>query len=70
MSCDTCHQQVNVSINWNGDTDNVEHYCKECFLEKYGSDCRFHQRKEYNGHPTSLPRWIYGPPNKSYTCKE
>ncbi len=49
-----------------GDTDNVYHYCHQCFLEKYETYCSECNKREYDGK-RQIPRFIYGLP-ESRNC--
>ena len=65
MSCDNCKGIVEISIDYQGDSDNVYHYCRGCFLNKFGKYCLECNRLEYDGKRINLLRWIYGSPDPS-----
>lgn len=64
--CDTCNQIINVStevvVDFKGNSENVYHYCEDCFLYEYGKYCWEHDRLEYCGD-NKLPKRIDGPPS-------
>ena len=62
--CHVCDQLKDVSVDLEGDTDNIYHYCSECFLKTYGTYCSKCKKLEYCGN-NNIPRWIYGLPRSS-----
>lgn len=68
IRCDGCLGfQIDVTVDYEGSSDNVYHYCRKCFLEQYGYWCAKCQRREYDGGE-SIPRWIYGAPGGEDRC--
>ena len=59
MSCCKCPRKIEVTIDLQGDTDNVYHYCQQCFLKKYETYCPECNQREYDGK-REVPNFIYG----------